>query len=503
METKLIWALLPAVLLKLCCFAQSAPAERIDSFLRVMSEHQLFNGSILVAKEGKVIYQRSYGYWDRAGKIPNSDTTAVNLASVSKPFTSLAVLQLVAKGKIRLDDPYSRYFPDFPYPAVTIRQLLSHTSGLPKVEDFERPYIDQHPDEVLTDKEVYAHLLALKQPLLFQSGAKWDYSNFGYTCLALLVERVSKMPFGDYMRKYIFLPAGMGHTYVRAAGTPNTPRYIIPAIYMTEYKNVDSLDHRKFYTFFNLGGIAGCGNVVSTLDDLFRFDQALSAGKLVPAWLMDTAFTPIKLNDGKVFHLRGKGAYGLGWNVIDDPVNDTIVYHDGHITGIKTLLYRDLSKHLTIIYYDNMESPIPLDIVGTIARILGGRELRRLSLAKSLARVYGAALVSGGVDAAMTIFDQLKDDSVHYYVDERELNTLGYELLGNSDIVGHNELSLEVFKINTLLYHNANSYDSYAEALMRSGKNEEAIGMYQKSLSLEPHNPVGARRLAELLKKKD
>jgi tetratricopeptide (TPR) repeat protein len=150
-----------------------------------------------------------------------------------------------------------------------------------------------------------------------------------------------------------------------------------------------------------------------------------------------------------------------------------------------------------------MDSPIPLDIVGTISRILCNRELRKISLAKSLARIYGEALVSRGADYAMAKFNQLKDDSVHYYVDEREMNTLGYDLLYKADFAGHNELSSEVFKINTLLYHSANSYDSYGEALMRAGKKEEAITMYRKSLMLDPNNVYGAEMLRQLLGQKN
>jgi len=273
---------------------------------------------------------------------------------------------------------------------------------------------------------------------------------------------------------------------------------------MTEYKNVDSLDHHQFYTYFNLGGIAGDGNVISTLEDLLRFDKALSAGKLISPSLMALAVTPVKLNDGTVYHMRGgRRSYGFGWSVMDDPGKDTVVFHDGHITGIVTMLYRNLSKQMTIIYYDNMDSPIPFDIVGTIARIIDNRELRKISLARSLARIYGEALVNKGIDYATTKFNELKDDSAHYFVDEREMNTLGYELLGHAGIPGHVELSLEVFKVNTLLYHSANSYDSYAEALMRSGKKEEAIAMYRKSILLDPNNITGARMLQQLLEQKN
>jgi CubicO group peptidase (beta-lactamase class C family) len=482
--------------------AQPAATERIDSFLLVMAQNHLFNGSVLVAEHGKLIYKKSYGYADFDKKNLNSDTTCFNLASLSKPFTAIAVLQLVQKGKISLDDPFLKYFPDFPYPAIRIRHLLSHTSGLPQVEKFEMGYIQEHPDEILSSDKVYADLLALKMPLAFQPGDSWSYSNIGYTFLALLVQRVSRMPFADYMKKFVFIPSGMYKTYIRSTGSPNTPRYIIPTLYDSTYKNVDSLDHRKIYTNYHLGGLAGSNNVISTLEDLFSFDKAFSAGKLISLQLIEQVFTPVILNNGKPFHMRGGfRSYGFGWNVMDEPSKDKVVFHDGHIVGITTMLYKNLPKGQTIIFYDNTDEPrLIFQQVGTIARILNHMELNKISLAKSLARVYGEALVTKGVDFAMAKFFELKDDTVNYYIDESEMNTLGYDLLGNkSDFAGHQRLALEVFKINTLLFHTANAYDSYGDALAANGDKESAMAMYKKSIALDPKNEEEKNKLKKML----
>lgn len=488
-----------------CLYAQHTSvfsqekAARIDSFLTVMHQYDMFNGSMLVAEHGKIVYERSTGYIDLEHKIPNTDTSHFNLASVSKPFTAIAVLQLIQKRKLNLSDPLTKYFADFPYPAVTIRHLLTHTGGLPVLEDFTRQYINEHPDEIITSEKAYAILVALKQPLKYQPGNKWAYSNLGYIILAMLVEKISNMPFATYMKKNVFLPAGMKTTYIRGYASPNTPRYIIPTMYETAYKNVDSLDHTIIYTHYNLGGNVGPSNVVSTLRDLLNFDNALSAGKLLNASLLKEAFTPVILNNGDTFHMgKGPRSYGFGWNVMQQASKDTVVFHDGHIIGLTTMLYKNLSKDLSIIFYNNNGDFSPFQYVGTVSRILNDEPLNKTSLAKSLARIYGEALVNKGIDYATVKFNELKSDTINYYIDELELNSLGYDL-GKANFAGHNELALEVFKINTLLYpKSANTYDSYAEVLAKIGKKEEAISMYKKSLLLNPRNTDGQRALQKL-----
>jgi CubicO group peptidase (beta-lactamase class C family) len=497
------------VLLCLLCFvinywqghAQTALKECLDSFLNVMSANDLFTGSILIAEHGKVIYTKSSGYWNAERKIPNSDTTPFQLASMSKPLTALAALQLVQKGKLQLDAPVARYLPDFPYINVTVRHLLTHISGLP--QKFEQDYIREHPQAILTNNDDYSLLIASGASLVSSPGEKWAYSNAGYMVLAQIIEKISDMPFGTYMKKRVFEPAGMTHTYVRSAHSPNTPRYIIPLMYQSEYRHVDSLDHTKIYTNYNLGGIHGQSNVISTLVDMWKFDKALFSGKLISKELMEQAITPVVTNSGKVLYLKKSRSYGFGWNILQDSAGaDKIVFHDGHVIGIVTMFYKNLTKDQTILFYDNRESPAFFEKIGVVAKLLNNEPVRNIKPAKSLARIYGQTLVTKGIDAATTLFNELKDDSVHYYVEELELNRLGYDLLGdNYPQEDYKMLALEVFKLNTLLFHSANSYDSYADALKANGKREEAIRMYQKSITLNPRNTEGKEKLAALQKR--
>ncbi len=491
-------------------FAQNDPpthqkAARIDSFFTSLAKHHLFNGSVLVSEEGKIIYKRSAGYADFGRGIPNTDTTHFNLASLSKPFTAIAVLQLIQKGKLKLEDTFVTYFPDFPYPAITIKHLLTQTSGVPVVERYEDEYIKAHPKEAISNQTAYEHLVTLQKPLNFTSGNRWQYNNSNYFLLALLVEKVSQVPFAAYMKKNIFIPAGMKKTYVREAGMANTSRYTLLNFYSPTYHNVDSLNPAEHYTYYHLGALTGPNNMISTLEDLWNFDNAFAAGKLISPALMETAFTPVTLNDGKPFRMGSSTrSYGLGWNVYTSKTNpaDTSIFHDGRIVGLTTFLHRNLTKKQTIIFYDNTDNN-PIQVMVSISNILNGNAPLPIRLTKSLAKLYGEVLVTKGLDEAVCKFNELKNDSTNYYVDELEINRLGFDLL-RAPFPNHKELSLEVFKINTLLYpKSGNVYDSYAHALAKSGKKEAAIAMYRKSIVLSPNNEDGKRALKELLEQKE
>ncbi|MFT3827098.1 MAG: serine hydrolase [Chitinophagaceae bacterium] len=474
-------------------------AARIDSLLSVLADNNMFQGGVLVAINDKRVYTRYAGYANRSRNILHSDTTTFNLASLSKPFTAVAVLQLVQNKKLSLTDHFIKYFPDFPYPEVTIRQLLNHTSGIPQLENSEAEYVKQHPDELITNAKAYADLVAQKSALLSAPGNRWRYNNGNYVLLALLVEKVSGLSFDVYMKKNVFQRAGMQRTYVRNTYAPNTMRYMMPAMYMTDYRDVDSLDHNKYYTYYNLGGVYGPNNVVSTLNDLLLFDNALEQGKLLGKALLDSAFTPVVLNNGKTFYMgNSTRSYGLGWSIYtsrSSPV-DTFVFHDGHIMGLTTILHKNLTKGQTIIIYDNIEVS-PFVKMSAINNILNDQPIGNIRVARSVAREYGKALIEKGPDYALGRLQELRTDSANYYLDELEMNTLGYDLLFKDPVPEHVALSVETFKVNTLLYpKSANAYDSYAEALLKAGKKEEAILMYKRSLFLNPNNETAKKVLA-------
>ncbi|WP_343305973.1 serine hydrolase domain-containing protein [Chitinophaga niabensis] len=482
------------LVLYLPCRAQS-----IDSMINTWNAHGIFNGGVIIVQKGHVVYQRSAGYANFETGARNTETTPFNLASVSKPFTAIAILQLVHKNKLKLNDALAQYLPDFPYPAVTIEQLLSHTSGLPEADQFEKPYFA----EILSNRKIYAHLVQLKPPPLAAAGEKHFYNNLNFILLAVLVEKITKTPFEAYMQRNIFRKAGMKDTYVRGTNSPNTARYFLPTFYDTAFQHVDSVTNRKIYTDYPLGGTQGDNNVITTLQDMVMFDKALNNGKLLPSHLVKLMYQPVKLANGKNFFMGGSKTYTLGWNVNEkDASGKFAVWHDGSLVGLTTIFFRNLTDSITYMMYENRNVPNFFRRYLAIQNIMDGRKPAPVSLQKSLVREYGATLVKYGPHPAACRFNELKADTGWYFY-EHEMNELGYHLLLKSDFENRVELALEVFKLNTLLFPGStNAYDSYAEALMNGGLNAQAIAMYKKSLQLDPSNAGARRNLEKLISSK-
>lgn len=252
--------------------------------------------------------------------------------------------------------------------------------------------------------------------------------------------------------------------------------------------------------YYNLYGLSGSGSVKGTTDDLYKFDKALYDGTLLKAVTLEEAFTPVKLNNGEtaVANFGGilKTSFGLGWFIFDDASAGKIVGHTGGRYGSQTMFLRNITKKQTVIFFDNAESEGVYRNALTAMNILNNKP--PLIHPKSLVRVYGRALINKGVDFAAGRLLELKADTVHYRLRESEMNDLGYLLLSQ----GYALQAMETFKINTLLFPESwNAYDSYAEALLKSGKKEEAVMMYKKSIALNPDNEGGKKALKQLEEK--
>lgn len=163
---------------------EKSNAQKLDDYFSNLAKEGEINGSVLVAENGKIVYEKSFGYRDLEAKKLNTKDTEFQLASIAKTFTAVAVLQLKEKGKLNLDDKFIKYFPDFPYPDITLRHMLSHTSGLPDLELFDK-LIKENPDRVYENKDIIPVMIKAQVPLKFQPGEKWYYCNFNFDLLAL------------------------------------------------------------------------------------------------------------------------------------------------------------------------------------------------------------------------------------------------------------------------------------------------------------------------------
>ncbi len=306
--------------------------EILDKWLAGLQVTNQFNGSVLLAKDGKIILDKSYGYADLAKKQPLSEESSFNLASLSKPFTALGVLMLVEQGKINLDEPISNYLPLLDYPEVKVRHLLNHTSGLP---DYMNLVLEHWEDENLAFKN--SDLLDLYNKytpkLLFTPGDKYEYSNTGYVVLAALIESVSKMSFEAYMDQKVFKPLDMKNTSVfNLLSDENKLSH-----------RVWGMDGDKLNDLIFLDGVAGDGGIYSTTLDLLKWVQALNEGGLISKESLKTAYTAGVLNSGE------QTDYGLGW-VIED---NNVYWHNGSWVGFSSYLRQDLDNNTLAIFLDS------------------------------------------------------------------------------------------------------------------------------------------------------
>ncbi|PWK77068.1 CubicO group peptidase (beta-lactamase class C family) [Mucilaginibacter oryzae] len=480
-------------------FAQKA--QQLDSLFNVLDTARRFNGNVLVAQGDRVVYARPVGYAQMDTHKKHTLRSAFQIGSVSKTFTALAILQLAEKDRLRLDDPVTRFLPDLPYHTLTIRHLLSHTSGLPDKEELFFPLIEADTGLRVSNRMIVPALVSSNKPLAFAPGSQWRYNNIGFALLALVVEKVSGESFAVYLQKHVFVPAGMKDSYLLGSRINDTNRvtgYLVRHHYLSDLESIEKSKKVRRWSY-NMRDLYGPTNVVSTAADLLKFALALDNYKLLDSTLTEAAFTPYRLSDGKAAMPDGefgRAAYGLGWFL---PVSDLgkMVMHTGREPGFFTFFWHDRKSHKTLILLDNAESPG----FGEACKETFNIVYRTMFFApepprpRSLFLPYVRILLKEGADAAATFFDLHKGDTTHYFTDERELNELGLELLADR----HKEAALEALKLGTLLYPQSwNTYDSYGKALLQSGRRKDAIAMYRKSVEMFPGNLPGKKILEDL-----
>lgn len=332
-------------------FAQSAIPERLDSLFTSLYSKKMFNGNVLVAYKGKVLFKKSYGNAVESPEQKLNTETIFELASVSKQFTAMGIVMLQKEGKLDYDDKVSKYIPELEfYGDVTVRNLLNHTGGLP---DYMRLF-QQHWDKskFATNKDIIKLLAEHKPKANFQPGDKFEYSNTGYALLASIIEKASGKSFTNHLRSSIFKPLGMENTFVyRSRFKPREIDNIAVGYIADEsgYK-VRPEQVRKDIAFYYLDGIVGDGMVNSTLDDLLKWDRALYTDKLVNAKDKALIFNEADTKDGK-----GSG-YGFGWGVGTSEKYGRIVNHSGSWAGNLTFIERQLDNDKTFIILQNNDT---------------------------------------------------------------------------------------------------------------------------------------------------
>jgi len=456
-------------------FAQDK-AQKIEQLLSKYNEYGQFNGSALVAENGKVIFKKGFGAANMEWNIPNQSDTKFRLGSISKQFTALLIVKLAEDGKLKLDVPITTYLPDYPKEngdKITIHQLLTHSSGIPNYTNAPGFFKDKARNPY-TPTEFVKTFSSL--PLEFTPGEKFNYSNSGYFLLGYIVEKISGKTYEQYLQEVIFTPlkmvnSGYDHSDVilknRAAGYEKQGKKITNAAY---------LDMSIPYA---------AGSLYSTVDDLYLWDQALYTNKLLSQKSIESLFKP--------YIKAGGASYGYGWFVEEDE-NGKTVGHGGGINGFNTIISRNFKNKNLVVLLNNTGGTVLGEMTDAINNILFGKPFNQpqKSLALDLLDIYTEKGAATGTET----YKKLKADPT-YAIKEGDMNRVGYQLLQD----GKKKEAIEVFKINVETFpKSGNAYDSLGEAYLADGDKKMAIVNYKKSVELDPTNENGKKVLEEISK---
>jgi CubicO group peptidase (beta-lactamase class C family) len=470
-----------------CTQTTDNKAKRIDSVMSILANRDTFTGSILVAEKGQIIYKNAFGYSDYATKQKLSINSMFELASVSKQFTAMGIMILKERGKLDYGDDIQKYFPKLQYKGITIRNLLWHTSGLPKYERF----FDQKWDKskIAVNDDIWKLFELYNPPVEFNPGEKWAYSNTGYAMLASIIEKVSGKTYKEFLKENIFDKLEMKRTRIvnRRLNPEKLEDYAYGYIFSLNdggYVLPDNTERFKYVVY--LDGIVGDGCVNSTVEDLFKWDRALYTEKLVKKTTLDEAFISGKTNDGKDVN------YGFGWSLAN--VNNIKrISHGGGWPGYSTLINRFPELDRTIIILCINRSFV--NIWETIYNILDNKKVE-VPPCQAGFQIQTELLLKNS-SALKTKIETMINDKENYKFDENQINNIGYDLLTNKRI----DEAIEVFILNVRMFpKSANTYDSLGEAYLIAGNKELAIENYEKSLKLNPENKNAAEQIFKLKK---
>jgi len=410
-------------------------------------------------------------------------------------------MMLKERGKLSYDDSLTKYFPGLPYSGVTIREMLTHTAGLPEPEPLFGS--DWPSDTVATNADFVKRLELRKPPVFFAPGEKWKYDRTAYFLLARIVEIVTGTPYREFLKTNIFTPLGMNHSFVFKSQSIDTVAhlahgYVHPSLWADEYVFPETLPRYRYMADF--GDTVGAMGVYSSVEDLFRWVTALNRNKLVAKKTLEEAYTPVQLKDGSTPG-AGMGAgndlpshYGYGW-FLQVGRNGKTVRHTGDWRGYITCLIHNVDKDQTIIILTNTSDLAAIDVANDIENILNNHPYKLPK--QSIGREIGKTILASDIEAAVRRYHDLKtaQPDGYNFTNDSELNQLGYQLLQQGDT----KKAIAIFQLNVEAFPDFwNVYDSLGEAYLADGNKALAIKNYQRSVELNPENKGGINILKQL-----
>jgi CubicO group peptidase (beta-lactamase class C family) len=475
MHTKQL-LLLPLLLGGIVVCGQSKQ-DRLAAVMRTYHSYNMFDGAVLVAENGQVVYKGAFGLANREWNIPNAPDTKFMIGSISKPLTAMLTLVQAQKGLIGLDKTVADYLPAFsgkPAGIATIRQLLSHTSGIPNY-DITKDFFPRISRQYF-ERDDYMKLY-MDSALAFTPGSKYNYSSWGYFTLGHILEKVTGKSYAQLMKEDIYEKLGMNnsgsyyHTQVvskRATGYDYSPG---------GYTSSDFRDQSN---------TMGTGDIYATVEDLFKFHLGITNYSLINKELTDAMLTPgIKPAD-----------YGFGWFNKSFKYTSTdsvrVNFHLGMTEGFISFLLRIPSTNSFVVILCNSS---PTDFFGITRNLVSTLYNKPVKVKKPMHKVMESLVASKGAKAAVDEYRKLKPDTAHYYIDWISMNFIAEQLLqlkryDDARIVSENN-AMEFPDRDLVMVTMGNIY-------LKLNRKDDAIVYYKKALAIYPGYEEARNRLKEL-----
>ena len=459
-------------------------AKLINDFIKsYMDDYQIPGLAIAIVKDNQIYFAEAYGVKNLNTKEPMTTNTIFHMASVSKPFSATAIMQLVEQGKMKLDDPLVKYLPYFKmddprYKDITIKQMLTHTSGIPDVLDYEweKPQYDDGAAERFV-RGLY------KEKLNSAPGEKWQYSNTAFDILGDVIAKVSGISFEDYIKEKILNPLDMNESnFLREKIKPE----LRTSAHIFNFKPIVS----TVYPYNRAHAPSSCLN--ANVIELSNWAIAnMNLGEFDGKRILNESSYKL-LFEPQVSANRNQ-FIGLSW-FIDQYQNMKTISHGGGDLGFRSYILMIPEKSLAVIIASNYSLTPTGDMAYGAMDIMLGFEPKKSKIPVfiTLAKI----ILSDGVNSAIEQYREFKRSKPNTYdFSEGQLNTLGYLILNNK----HIDDAIAIFKLNVEMYPQAfNTYDSLGEAYMNAGNKELAIENYEKSLRLNPDSKSGKDALKKL-----